>query len=266
MQSRVARNRELPVGFTLIELLVVIAIIAILAALLLPVLAKAKTRAQRIACMSNMRQWGLAFRMYTDDNGDRVPEEGDVTQPISSPGSKTASDNLHAGWARCVVPYAAQPTLVSLYQETNPPLPGGRTIFSCPNAPAPNKTYPNPLTMNHTYFMYGENARLCVNFSTRATSHVAQTKLSDVLQPTTTIFLAEVDGNSSSVEPSESVVTGFYSIARHNNRANFSMCDGSSRLAETNAYWRTQGEADDAATEWAKFRLMYWYPTPTTPN
>jgi len=79
---RVSLGQKKQSAFTLIELLVVIAIIAILAAMLLPALAKSKSKAQGIMCMNNMRQLTLAWLQYAHDNSDRIPyASGSINGP-----------------------------------------------------------------------------------------------------------------------------------------------------------------------------------------
>ena len=85
-KARHASTRGATNGFTLIELLIVIVIIAILAAILFPVFARVRENARRTACASNMKQLGLAFTMYANDNGERLPGATDGPAGASKEG------------------------------------------------------------------------------------------------------------------------------------------------------------------------------------
>lgn len=262
--SKPAVSPRFSKAFTLIELLVVIAIIAILAAMLLPALSKAKSKAQAISCLNNMRQWAIGFKMYGDDNGDAVPEEGNVGSPVIDPVNADA-------WYNLVATYISQPPLKDLYMRTPPapPVPGTKSVFTCGSSPDPSKAanpYANPPNFSRAFFMYGENGNLCINKSTRA-GGVAQTKFGGILKPSDTILVAEVDPNSpDNKNVSQSNVNGRYAVARHDQRGNFSMADGSSRAARTNEFMRGLTDYYSSKEEWAIQRKMYWYPSETTPN
>ncbi len=241
-------------------------------------------QAQATKCLSNQKQWGLAFHMYSDDNRDVVPEEGNTVDGINSPGSATTADNYNYTWYNVVPPTLSLKSLVSLYAQNTPPLPSSGSIFSCPSCPDPIYTAPvnyhNPPDFAQAFFMYAENARLCVNFGTIASGGGVQTRLSGVIKPSATIFMAENDPNSTlsgSVPASSSCVTGYYCVARHmgNTLCEFALCDGSGRAARTNDWYRTQPVADAGyadgvpPTEWTlptTASFLYWYPSPTTPN
>src|SRR5215469_6482918 len=113
-------------AFTLIELLVVIAIIAILAAILLPVLNQARQRAYTTMCINNVRQIGLATVLYTGDYQDSYPFGTNVTTTDIAFGSPISWNNL-------ILPYAG-----STPGGTGVSIPGGASkVFACPSEGPP---------------------------------------------------------------------------------------------------------------------------------
>jgi prepilin-type N-terminal cleavage/methylation domain-containing protein/prepilin-type processing-associated H-X9-DG protein len=117
-------------GFTLIELLVAIAIIALLAAMLLPALSKAKTTAHGIQCLNNLKQWGLATQIYVTENDDFLPREGTANPPAVP----TTSPNTN-NWYCQLPPVMGLPWYYANDWRTNTGAEPGRSIWICPGNP-----------------------------------------------------------------------------------------------------------------------------------
>ena len=179
-------NREKSNGFTLIELLVVIAIIAILAAILLPVLSKAEARSQQAACLSNEKQWSMANSLYVDDNNQVYPWPRYQVSPTGE------QDNPTWGLVQqlyTLVPkqgndvwFNALPTYVGaqpLYYWTDPTRLGqftfSKTIFICPrmlaigfNPSDENAGHGDILPNTRPIFEYAMNSKSLANEASTA--------------------------------------------------------------------------------------------------
>jgi len=138
-----ARKRT---AFTLIELLVVIAIIAILAALLLPALAKAKQKALRVNCVSNLKQVGYAVAMYAGDNNEMMPGPCWTGILFTYVATGNPKDPYNGSLAGFLTPYLAYPQPTSLVQTAK--------VVICPASfrMLPQKVPVEPLNVPISYF------------------------------------------------------------------------------------------------------------------
>jgi prepilin-type N-terminal cleavage/methylation domain-containing protein/prepilin-type processing-associated H-X9-DG protein len=201
-------------GFTLIELLVVIAIIAILAAILFPVFARAREKARQASCLSTVKQMGLAAMMYAQDYDEtNVPcNTTNVNITYSRPGGDFS---LSWGpWFALIQPYTKNPHIFICPS-------GGDNYYGCTS--------------------YGANIRV-----TGRTFGRPVVKLAEIEYPAQTILFADSSGHADDNYSSNnmwrldaSFHPSFFIPARHNGGANIAYCDGHAkwhRIMENDIY------------------------------
>lgn len=220
-------------GFTLIELLVVIAIIAILAGMLLPALSKAKTKAQGIMCLNSGRQMMVAWRLYLDDNQDKVPQS---YNPGSSAewvhGSLDFNGGNRSNWD---VNQDIKKSLLWAYCGNN------AAIWKCPA---------DLSTVRSGGVTYPRVRSIAMNAWFDSTDVAAFTsgcriykKMSDLVIPGPTLTWVFLDEREDSINDGEFVVSmnGYpnapqqwkivdYPASYHNGAAGFSFADGHSEI------------------------------------
>jgi prepilin-type N-terminal cleavage/methylation domain-containing protein len=191
-------------GFTLIELLMVIAVIAILAAMLLSVLAQAKEKGRSTSCLSNLRQWGMAFRMYADDNDDFLPRRGQGVQTLNE-------INRPTDWFNALPPYFGLSSFQLMISNNTVPAAHGQSVFVCPAASNPGSTY---------FLPYGMNMNLS------PWNLVLPTQYFQVNQPAFVVAMAEAPGPYASTYPSKNA---WGIVARHARQINLLFLAGSAQ-------------------------------------
>jgi prepilin-type N-terminal cleavage/methylation domain-containing protein/prepilin-type processing-associated H-X9-DG protein len=209
-------------AFTLIELLVVIAIIAILASLLLPALAKSKVQAQRTACLNKLRQWGMAFVMYEDDNNNFIPEQGPGTSSTLNTWADLEAPTNAAVWYNALPPLLSVRSAATL--ATNiPAFYDTSGLLHCPSVQFPA----GYLTGTDALFSLAMNSKLI-------TGSAVTISASSILQPSRTVIFLEnrlageplVDPDQTTKDLGQPASYADRFVARHNQTGNLVFSDG----------------------------------------
>jgi prepilin-type N-terminal cleavage/methylation domain-containing protein/prepilin-type processing-associated H-X9-DG protein len=199
-------------GFTLIELLVVIAVIAILAAILVPVLSEAKERANRTTCVNNLKQWGTAMAMYADDNNQYYPASRDLNY-VASPDNNPVWSEMYADakasppiglsdWFNALPPYAGNIPLweYGANSISNNVFTYSQSIYICPTAAAiPTISPPDPNSVTGIEpgvgpgptFNYGMNQRINYNLPSPANVPETPFRITQAVHPTAFVVFSE---------------------------------------------------------------------------
>jgi prepilin-type N-terminal cleavage/methylation domain-containing protein/prepilin-type processing-associated H-X9-DG protein len=210
-------------AFTLIELLVVIAIIALLAAMLLPALSKAKTTAHGIQCLNNLKQWGLATQLYVADNGDYLPPEG-----YGTPSDSNLADSTYQAWYVQLPEALKLPRYANMPWRTNASADFGNSIWICP---ANSRVAYSSSAKYHNLFHY------TLNTAFNGVSGNDHPKIKLYAIPAAPVLVVWLFDN----EQKPALGDGNSVTNLHNVGANFSFLDGHVKWFKKSAYWNGTG-------------------------
>jgi prepilin-type N-terminal cleavage/methylation domain-containing protein/prepilin-type processing-associated H-X9-DG protein len=212
-------------GFTLIELLVVIAIIAILAAILFPVFARAREKAKQTSCLSNGKQMGLAVMMYAEDYDQRMPA------------SLLTDGHLNCRfWYQLIYPYTKNDQIFLCPSQS------GVYTIRAPDYDTTGRTFPTNYGANHGILHVTSWASV-----SRYGHSEATLPISLIQYPAETLVIADSDWTRSTADYSSANCwrifipfhPSFFIPARHNNGANLVFADGHAKwwtIAENDIY------------------------------
>lgn len=222
-------------AFTLIELLVVIAIIAILAAILFPVFAQAREKARQSSCLSNLKQWGTAGQMYTQDY------DGQFTPPYKYQGPAGDCTNLD-WWDDLLQPYVKNRQVVVCPSRTN--------LQGCANPVNMwrNGTKPYSYAVN-TIEVWGVSGWSSANkYGLRRPGTAGQSiSESEIEDPSGTIWLLDYDGSEVWNEANlDFVPAAVGAFRRHSDGFNAAFVDGHAKWLKAgssrNSMWSVQSD------------------------